>query len=551
MIKKNLFLLLFLSLNLTALAYQVIPDSLTVGNVKVYIHPSAKPILEKEWNMISANRKYVAGLISKMRLYFPVIEPILKQGNIPDDFKYLCVQESSLNPNAISSSQAVGYWQFKLETAKDVGLKVNQEIDERRHILEATKGAVNYFSRNNSVLNNWMSTLLSYRVGLGTLKKSTYFNNWLGKTEIEVDSSTDWYILRFLAYKNFWEDQVGCFSELNSEKNDVSLVCYNNTQGKNLYELSDELKISYDDLKKHNPWILKDYLPTDKSYTIYHPSNVQEFVSSSINNSSSLDKKEEKLEELVLTASIDTTKLYVPSQKQKGLYPKKKYKEILSDQVEIKIHKIKEGDNLTELAYKYGMSLESILKLNNLDMNSLLSIGQPIKYFRKIPMLELISQKLDEKAQKMAEKSPKQSLEIVEKEATPELKEDYSTRKVSTKIEKEPLLIEPAISREINVQSEKEPKKLWVDSQLPVKKADSSIKKEIEKEKPLEPTTIPSKINTPKTEKSTFHIVKAGENLFRIAKSYQIDLNDLRKWNSLGVNQAISVGQKLSLVPTK
>lgn len=551
MIKKNLFLLLLLSLNLSALAYQIIPDSIAVGNVKVFIHPSAKPILEKEWNMISGNRKYVAGLIAKMRLYFPVIEPILKQGNIPDDFKYLCVQESSLNPNAISSSQAVGYWQFKYATAIDVGLKVNQEIDERRHILEATKGAVNYFSRNNGVLNNWMSTLLSYRVGLGTLKKSPYFNNWSGKTEIEVDSTTDWYILRFLAYKNFWEDQVGCFSDSTFEKNDVNLVCYNNTQGKNLYELSDELKISYDDLKKHNPWILKDYLPNDKSYTIYHPSNVTEFISTSAKKPD-IDIKEEKTEELILTASVDTTKLYVPSQKSKGLYPKKKYKEILSDQVEIKIHKIKEGDNLTELAYKYGMTLESMLKLNNLDMNSLLSIGQPIKYFRKIPMLELISQKLDEKAQKMAEKLPKkEEIEVVEKELTPEIKEDYSVRKVSTKIEKEPLLIEPAISREINIKSDKDQNKIWVDSQLPIKKVDSSINKELPKEKPVEILEVKTQSTTKKKVSPQYHVVKPGENLFRIAKSYQIDLNDLRKWNSLSANQAITVGQKLSLVPTK
>ncbi len=134
--------------------------------------------------MLGANKKYVASLVDKMRLYFPVIEPILTQGNIPPEFKFLCVQESSLNPNAISTSNAVGYWQFKLETAKDVGLKVDQDIDERRHIIEATKGAVNYFTRNNGVLNNWVSTLLSYRVGLGTIKKLPYASNWAGKTEI-------------------------------------------------------------------------------------------------------------------------------------------------------------------------------------------------------------------------------------------------------------------------------------------------------------------------------------------------------------------------------
>ncbi len=158
--------------------------------------------------MLGANKRYSTALLAKMRLYFPLIEPILKEGNVPDEFKYLCVQESTLNPNAVSTSAAVGYWQFKLETAIDVGMKVDKQIDERRHIIESTKGAVNYFTRNNGVLDIWLSTLLSYRMGLGTLKKTNYAQDWKGKTEIEVDSSTDWYLIRFLAYKHFWEDKL-------------------------------------------------------------------------------------------------------------------------------------------------------------------------------------------------------------------------------------------------------------------------------------------------------------------------------------------------------
>ena len=547
MIKKNLFLFLLITSSIPAFAFQSIPDSILIGNVKVLVHESAKPILEKEWNMISSNRKYVAGLIAKMRLYFPVIEPILKQGNIPDEFKYLCVQESSLNPNAISTSQAVGYWQFKYETAKDVGMSVNKEVDERRHILESTKGAVNYFTRNNGVLNNWISTLLSYRMGLGALKKSPYYTKWQNKTEIEIDSSTDWYVLRFMAYKNFWESQVGCFSDSTAEKSDVSLVCYKNVQGKNLYDLSDELNISFDDLKKHNPWILKDYLPNDKMYTIYHPSNLSEFSSTSPTKVPKIEIKQEIIDESNLIASIDSTILYVPAQKEKALYPKKKYKEIMSKEIEIKIHKVVEGDNLTSLAIKYGMTLEAILTLNNLEMNSLLSLGQAIKYVRKIPMLELISKKIDEKNLRMAEKLPKKEVEETEKVMTNEAKEDYSYRNVRTKTEKEPLLIEPAISREINIQPENEKNEKWLDSQMPVKKLDSSIRKEV--------SVLPNKEEKTSTSiesksKIEYHTVKAGETLFRISKIHQISLDELKKWNSLGANQTIRVGQVLKLSPT-
>ena len=62
----------------------------------------------------------------------------------------------------------------------------------------------------------------------------------------------------------------------------TNLVTHIDTKGKNLYELSDELKISYDDLKRYNAWILKDWIPSDKSYTLYHPSNLKVFNSNEI-----------------------------------------------------------------------------------------------------------------------------------------------------------------------------------------------------------------------------------------------------------------------------
>jgi hypothetical protein len=57
--------------------------------------------------------------------YFPVIEPILKSKGIPDDFKYLALAESGLNPRAVSPAGAVGFWQFLNGTAKDFGLEIS------------------------------------------------------------------------------------------------------------------------------------------------------------------------------------------------------------------------------------------------------------------------------------------------------------------------------------------------------------------------------------------------------------------------------------------
>lgn len=521
--KKLLFLfLLFVSCSLISVHAITRPDTLSLGNLRVAIHPSAKPILEKEWAMLGANKKFVGMMKEKMRLFFPLIEPILKEGNIPDDFKYLCVQESSLNPNAVSTSNAVGYWQFKLETAKDVGLKVNKEVDERRHIMEATKGAVNYLSRNNTVLDNWLSTLLSYRLGLGTLKKMPLATDWLGKSLIEVDSSTDWYVLRFLAYKHFWETEL----QLNSQEVTIespSMITYKQVKGKNLMELSDEWKVSYDDLKKYNSWVLKDWVPDDKEYTLYHPSNVSIFESK---GNVSLAAQSS-----ALTASNDTNKLYVETAiPQEALYPKKKHKPILSDKVETRFHTVESGESLSSIARKFEMKLPELLKLNDLEMSSVISLGQKIKIVRKIPMLELIAEQLDEKAKK----APAKVVESKEKQEEAIVEEP----KVTIKSTGSSIYIDPAVSREITIRSDAPEKE---------KKSEVKVVEEASKTSPVKNLATVETKTTPASPK--FHQVKAGETLFRIASQYGISVQKLSDWNKLGKKPTIQVGQKLKIQP--
>jgi len=505
----------------------IIPkDTISIGNVRIAIHASAKAIFEKEYTMLGANKRYSTALLDKMRLYFPVIEPILKEGNIPDEFKYLCVQESALNANATSSSSAVGYWQFKLETAKDVGLQVDKQIDERRHIIQATKGAVQYFTRNNTVLNNWMSTLLSYRLGLGSIKKLNYAADWAGKTEIQVDSSTDWYVIRFLAYKEFWAEKIANEPILSP---DNQLVTFEAKGGQNLYAISDELKISYDDIKKYNSWILHDYLPEDKSYTIYHPSNLKMFMS--------------PLESPEFIASIDSNQLYQPSPKQQG---KKKYKDILSDEVETKNHIVVSGETLSSIASKYNMKLPDLLRLNDMNMQSMIMLGQKIKVSRKVPMLEIISKKLDLKSQNTPEKK--------ENKPSDEIKRvNEEIRKVETKEEKTTFYIEPAESREIVFKEENKGNNAISEKPI-TKMAENTKAKDVKKTmaKPVEPVKA-EEVEVISAGSNEIliktHTVQAGETLFRIGQTYGLRVEDLIKWNNLGKNATVKMGQKIKLSP--
>ncbi|MDR0836031.1 MAG: lytic transglycosylase domain-containing protein, partial [Tannerella sp.] len=83
-------------------------------------------------------------LIKRANRYFPVIEPILRRNDIPEDFKYLAVIESNLDPNATSPARAVGLWQFMETTARQYGLRMTPTVDERRNISQATEAACLY-----------------------------------------------------------------------------------------------------------------------------------------------------------------------------------------------------------------------------------------------------------------------------------------------------------------------------------------------------------------------------------------------------------------------
>ena len=78
--------------------------------------------------------------------YFPIIEPILKEKGVPDDFKYLAVIESDLR-NVTSPAGAKGMWQMLKGAARENGLEVNTNVDERYHLEKATRAACDYLTK--------------------------------------------------------------------------------------------------------------------------------------------------------------------------------------------------------------------------------------------------------------------------------------------------------------------------------------------------------------------------------------------------------------------
>lgn len=132
--------------------------------------------------------------------YFPIIESRLRANGVPDDFKYLCVAESSLN-NARSPVGARGFWQFMDGTAPRYGLELNREVDERYHVEKATDAACKYLKEAYEKFGSWTAAAASYNCGMGGYSKHTNYQQQYNYHDVMLPEETMRYVFRILAFK--------------------------------------------------------------------------------------------------------------------------------------------------------------------------------------------------------------------------------------------------------------------------------------------------------------------------------------------------------------
>jgi len=200
--------------------------------------------------------------LKRSNRYFPVIEPILKKNNIPDDFKYLAVAESGL-ANVISPAKATGFWQFMNKTGKEYGLIINKEVDERYHLEKSTQAACDYLNEAYKRFGNWTLVAASYNMGMGGLsrrmneqKVDSYYNLFL-------NMETARYVYRIIAIKTIMQTPSNYGFNLRAQDLYAPIpytIETNDSTISNFTEWSIEKGINYKILKLMNPWLRKTYL---------------------------------------------------------------------------------------------------------------------------------------------------------------------------------------------------------------------------------------------------------------------------------------------------
>ncbi|MCU0340548.1 MAG: transglycosylase SLT domain-containing protein [Spirosomaceae bacterium] len=249
-----------------AIPVPAIPNNVAFAGMNIKLDADARAVIQTDIKALFTNKKFWDAKLDRCVQFFPLIEGVLVDEAVPNDFKYLAVQESSLQPDAISASNAVGFWQFKKETALDYGLRVDDQIDERKHITAATKAAAQYLKKSNGQFNNWLSSLYSYYLGAGTIAK-TIPTDWSYAREVTLDGKTDRYLLRFLAHKIAIESSIDRYQS----PNPVALLEYANVGGRNLENIARDLSLDLTALRAQNRWLTTNDIPTDKTYSLIVP----------------------------------------------------------------------------------------------------------------------------------------------------------------------------------------------------------------------------------------------------------------------------------------
>lgn len=203
--------------------------------------------------------------------YFSQVEPILKANGIPDDFKYLMVAESSLRPGIVSPAGAAGLWQLMPETAKEYGLEVNKNVDERFNLEKSTVAACDYLKKSYAMFGDWLTVAASYNVGHGRVLTELKKQNVTKAADMWLPEETSRYMFRILAVKQIMNHpkEYGFFLKSNQLYKSID---YRNdtvmTSIDSLAVYAREKGISYYQLKDANRWLRDDHLD-DKSGKMY------------------------------------------------------------------------------------------------------------------------------------------------------------------------------------------------------------------------------------------------------------------------------------------
>ena len=240
-----------------------LPDTLNFAGEKIPLDtPDLRERFDRELLVNTYWQSNMMLMLKRANKYFPKIEKILIEEGVPTDFKYLSVIESGME-NAISPAGAKGFWQIMRTTAREYGLEVNSNVDERYHLAISTRMAAKYLKKAKKRFGSWTLAAASYNRGILGIQKNLNTQSVKSYFDLSLGQETSRYVFRALAVKEIMENpsKYGYIYEDTDLYYSVPVRLYGlDTAISNLTSFAIKMGVNYKILKIHNPWLLENHL---------------------------------------------------------------------------------------------------------------------------------------------------------------------------------------------------------------------------------------------------------------------------------------------------
>ena len=506
-------------------------------------------------SFLKNRKKSFERLMAVSEYYFPQFEEAFAKQNVPLEIKYLAVVESALNPKAVSRVGATGLWQFMYQTGKQYNLKIDSYVDDRSDPLKASAAAAQYMTNMYKIFGDWDLVLASYNSGPGNVAKAIrrsggQQNYW--NIRKYLPQETQGYVPAFLATMYIYE-----YHKEHGIRPDRALVKHFATdtimikKQMTFKQISDLLDVPVAQLQLLNPQFKLNVIPAyfDSKHFLTLPSEKIAVFTSNEDKiyayaQHELDQRERpfssRFQAIASRDSLDGETHLVSS---------------------TKFHKVRRGDNLSEIADRYNVSMSEIKRWNRLKNNKA-PLGRNLKIitservasrFKKVkidttaiavnvktematgntlgqvPTKDPLTTKIYREEKVVSFKSVTQLYKVRRGDNLGEISDKYGVSIAEIKKWNKLKSNNVSLGRNLKI----------ITNQRIV----STVKKLIKSD------TVASndKAKGESADKPTdFYIVEQGDNLSTIAKKYNVTVQELKQWNNLQGN-SIQLESKLKI----
>ncbi len=299
-------------------------------------------------------RRQVEYMLGMSNYYFPIFEQVLSANNLPLELKYLSIIESALNTTIVSRMGAAGLWQLMIATGRMYGLEINSLVDERLSPIKATNAAARFLKDLYSIYGDWNLVIASYNCGPGNVNKAIRKSG--GKRDYwaiypYLPRETRGYVPIFIAANyslHYASEHNLCPAIVNMPAITDTIMVH---QRIHLEQVATVLNLPIEEVRLLNPQYRKDIIPGNiKPYALCLPLNYVNTFTQKFNEIVAY-----KADELINNRRSEIEILQAPVT---AVSP--------GSMGRVIYHKVKSGQTLSDIAAKYGISVNKLKKWNNI-----------------------------------------------------------------------------------------------------------------------------------------------------------------------------------------